>query len=130
MCLLCYCCFLRPKEISMLRCSDIDLKKQLIKVNDDIAKNDNTSYRTIPDAMLPYMTELNLSVGSHYLFADGKGYDFLPGTKKVCSRKPDTDSAPPKIAASSILGMRMLNRILLSVESSMPRKSICTMRSG
>lgn len=87
MCLLCYCCFLRPKEIAMLRCSDIDLKKQLIKVDDRIAKNDNTSYRTIPDAMLPYMAELDLSVGTHYLFADGKGYDFLPGTKKVCSRK-------------------------------------------
>lgn len=87
MCLLCYCCFLRPKEIVMLKCGDIDLEGQTVRVKDEIAKNDNTSYRTIPDAMMPYMRELDLSIGSRYLFADGPGYDFRPGTKKMSSRK-------------------------------------------
>ena len=87
MCLLCYCCFLRPKEIALLKCEDVDLENQIIRVDDGIAKNDNTSFRTIPDAMMPFMKDLDLTVGKHYLFADGKGYDFLPGTKKMCSRK-------------------------------------------
>lgn len=87
MCLLCYCCFMRPKEISMLRISDIDLKSQTVKVSEDIAKNDKTSFRTIPDVMMPYMAGLDAYAQSNYVFADGKGYDFLPGRKKMCSRK-------------------------------------------
>ena len=31
--------------------------------------------------------------------------------KKVCKRKPDTESAPPRIRAASILGRRISNRI-------------------
>ncbi len=53
MCLLCYCCFMRPKEISMLRIGDIDFQKQLVKVREDVAKNDKDSFRTIPDVMMP-----------------------------------------------------------------------------
>ena len=87
MCLLCYCCFLRPKEIALLKCEDVDLKNQIIRVDDGIAKNDNTSFRTIPDAMMPFMKDLDLTVGKHYLFAGGKGYDFIPGSQKMCSRK-------------------------------------------
>ena len=37
--------------------------------------------------------------------------------KKVWSRNPDTDSAPPKIAARSIRGIRMLKMMRLSVEA-------------
>ena len=33
MCLLCYCCFLRPKEIALLKCEDVDLKNQIIRVD-------------------------------------------------------------------------------------------------
>ena len=38
--------------------------------------------------------------------------------KKVWSRNPETESAPPRMAASSIRGIRMLKMILLSVEPS------------
>ena len=31
--------------------------------------------------------------------------------KNVCSRKPDTDNAPPRINAASILGRRISKRI-------------------
>lgn len=54
-CLLCYCCFLRPKEICSLYWKDIDLENQVIHVDEGIAKNDSSSYRTIPDAILLYL---------------------------------------------------------------------------
>ena len=85
MCLLCYCCFMRPKEIALLKCGDIDLGRQLVHVSDEIAKNDNESYRTIPDAMMPYLSALDLSDRANYLFSDHK--TFAPGRKKVCSRE-------------------------------------------
>lgn len=49
--------------------------------------------------------------------------------KKVCNRNPDTDSAPPKIAASRILGSRIFQMILLSTESSRIRKKMIRMIS-
>lgn len=87
-CLLCYCCFLRPKEIALLRCRDIDLGKQLVHVRAEIAKNDNESFRTIPDAMMPVMRQLDLSHPDWYLFGNHPGTrnDFRParepGAKK------------------------------------------------
>lgn len=88
MCLLCYCCFIRPKEIALLRCSDIDLQGQLIHVRSEIAKNDNESYRTIPDDIMPVMRELDLSHKDWFLFGenDGPG-NFAPSKVQVCSRK-------------------------------------------
>jgi len=88
MCMMCYCCFIRPKEIALLKCKDIDLKKQLIHIDDSIAKNDNESYRTIPDEMMPALECLDLT--SHpdwYLFGDHPLWDFTPSKKLVCSRK-------------------------------------------
>ena len=88
MVLLCYCCFVRPKELALLRCGDIDLEKQRLHIAAEIAKNDNESYRTIPDEMVPYLRKLDLSRPELYLFGNHKTHgDFRPGTKKVCSRK-------------------------------------------
>ena len=89
MCLLCYYCFMRDKEIVSLRVGDIDLKRQLVRVGEDIAKNDHTSWRTIPDAMVPWLEKLELSAPSdYYLFSGDAGrYVFRPGKKKVCERK-------------------------------------------
>lgn len=87
-CLLCYCCFMRPKEIALLRCCDIDLRKQLVHVRAEIAKNDKESFRTIPDAMMPVMRQLDLSHRDWFLFGDHPGVrsDFRParaaGAKK------------------------------------------------
>ena len=38
--------------------------------------------------------------------------------KKVCSKNPDTDRAPPRMAARSIRGIRILKMILLSEDAS------------
>ena len=73
MCLLCYYCFLRPKEISLLRIKDIDVENQLVYVSEDIAKNDHSSIRTIPNAMISYVKDLDLNQSrDYYLFSFDK----------------------------------------------------------
>ena len=90
MCMLCYCCLIRPKEIALLKCSDIDLKKQTVRVRAEIAKNDNNSIRTIPDKMMPYLLKANLSNGDNFLFGHHSGEDFSPSKKHVLDRKIGT----------------------------------------
>lgn len=88
MCLLCYYCLMRDKEILSLRVRDISIKRQLVKVGEDIAKNDHTSWRTIPDEMVPWLLKLDLCApGDCYLFSPGKNYTFVPGTEKANERR-------------------------------------------
>ena len=88
-CLLCYCCFMRPKEIALLRCSDIDLERQVIHVAADVAKNGNESFRTIPSAIVPMLQQLDLSSPALYLFGrhDGEAGNFAPGPVPVSEKK-------------------------------------------
>ena len=79
LCLMCYCCLMRGKEICLLRCRDIDLQRQTIRVSADIAKNDNTSFRTIPDAMLPFLECLDLSHPDWYVFSEHPSFNSGPG---------------------------------------------------
>ena len=87
--LLCYCCFIRPKEIALLRCSDIDLERQTVHVRPEIAKNDNESFRTIPDAMMPVMRKLDYRNPDWFLFGKNRNRaeDFAPGPKPVSEKK-------------------------------------------
>ncbi len=87
MCMLCYACFIRPKEIALLRCKDIDLGRQVVYVSSEIAKNDNDPFRTIPDEVVPILRALDLSHPDYYAFAEHKMWDYSPGTKRMCSRK-------------------------------------------
>lgn len=87
MCLLCYCCFIRPKEIVSLRCRDIDLERQVVHVDASIAKNDRESYRTIPDDILPALRRLDLSSSELYVFGGERKRLFRPYNKMVCSRE-------------------------------------------
>jgi len=86
---LCYCCFIRPKEIALLKCGDIDLRTGLVRVRAETAKNDNESYRTIPDAARPYLERLDMSRPEWYLFGKnaGRGDDFSPGRQPVDNKK-------------------------------------------
>lgn len=79
-CLLCYCCLMRPKEIALLRCEDVCLEKQAVHVRADIAKNDKESWRTIPDAALSAFRRLRLGSPSLFLFGHhaAAGADFRP----------------------------------------------------
>lgn len=88
-CALCLCCFMRPKEIALLRCSDIDLERQVIHVAADVAKNGNESFRTIPSAIVPMLQQLDLSSPALYLFGrhDGEAGNFSPGPVPVSEKK-------------------------------------------
>lgn len=87
--LLCYCCFVRPKEIALLRCRDLQLDRQLLFVGRDIAKNDHDSVRTIPDAIVPALRRLDLSHQDWALFGknSGDGDDFHPARDPANQRK-------------------------------------------
>lgn len=87
-CLLCYCCCVRPKEIALLKCRDIDLERQLVFVSGKIAKNDHDSFRTIPDQALPFFRRLDLSHPDWALFGDQPGSeDFRSGPKHLNQKK-------------------------------------------
>jgi integrase/recombinase XerD len=88
--LLCYYCLMRPKEICLLRIGDIDLEKGFVRVDADIAKNDHTSFRTLP----PDLTELlkpNVEGYDPELFLiskhDKTDFSFNPGKRPLDSRK-------------------------------------------
>lgn len=88
MCMICYACLIRPKELVMLRCRDIDLEKQLIHITPEIAKNDKESFRTIPDGLVPLLRQLDYSHPDWYLFGQNNGGgNFRPSKKMACSRK-------------------------------------------
>ena len=86
-CMFCYCCLMRPKEIALLKCSDINIETQTVLVRDEIAKNDKTSTRTIPNSMLPYINALNLDNPELYLFGRHPNYNFSPGKEAADERR-------------------------------------------
>ena len=88
-CLLCYCCLMRPKEIALLKCGDIDLMKQTVHVRPEIAKNDNESYRTIPDVILPVFHALDLSRPRRFLFGGHSRnvWNFSPSDRAMNKKK-------------------------------------------
>ena len=89
MCILCYGCLMRPKEIALLKWKDMDLEggNASIYVRAEIAKNDHNSYRTIPEDALPYLRNLRKGAPEDFVFSDNGGYDFKSGKKRLCSRK-------------------------------------------
>ncbi|MBQ6186021.1 MAG: tyrosine-type recombinase/integrase [Bacteroidales bacterium] len=87
MCMVCYACLIRPKEIVMLKCGDVDLEKNLIHIDSQVAKNDHESFRTIPDDLARVFRMLNLLVPGHFLFSRSPSRDFSPGPQKEDSRE-------------------------------------------
>lgn len=72
-----YYTFLRPHEMSMLKIEDIKIKKQVIYVHSQNAKNHNDAVVTLPKKILQLMIELKIfdAAGSDYLFSK----NFKPG---------------------------------------------------
>lgn len=88
MCLLCYHCFIRPNEISLLRVRDINIAKQVVYISKEIAKNDTDSVRTMPDSMMEYVRNLKLDYPpDHYLFSRDVHQAFVPGKKRAEGRE-------------------------------------------
>lgn len=84
--MLCYMCLMRPKEIVLLKCGDIDMERHVIHVRGEIAKNDNDSDRTIPDKLMQLLQEFDLSHPDWFLLS-GKMFEFTPGPKQIWSQR-------------------------------------------
>lgn len=78
-----YYCFIRPKEMTMLRIRDFQLSKGTVTIPGKVAKNGKTESVTLPVKVIHYMIDLGVfnSPASYYLF----GTDFRPG---LTYRKP------------------------------------------
>ena len=87
MCMVCYACLIRPKEIVMLKCGDVDLDKNVIHIDPKVAKNDHESFRTIPGDLAKVLLRMNLSNPENYLFSRSPERDFSPGPVKEDSRE-------------------------------------------
>jgi integrase len=88
--LLCYYCFIRPKEICLLKIADIDLTKGFVRVDADIAKNDHTSFRTMPSDLIEILRPIVKDQPQNYYLVSqwsGNKYDFKPGSEPIDSRK-------------------------------------------
>ena len=87
--MLCYCCLMRPKEIALLKCGDINPEKQTVHVRSETAKNDRESYRTIPSEMMPAIAALDLKDPEAFLFGKNRGdmSNFSPGKSPVAKKK-------------------------------------------
>lgn len=59
-CLLQYYCFIRPIEQRRLRFRDIDLKLGIIRLGGDQTKNNEADIVTIPDEIIPMLTQYEL----------------------------------------------------------------------
>lgn len=80
MCMLAFHSLLRPKEITYVKASHINISEQTIFVNGSVAKNHNDRICTIPDVMINDIKELLQSVKNknYYLF----GRHFQPGAQR------------------------------------------------
>lgn len=76
-----YYCFLRPKEVALIRINDISLKNMTVRVSAEVAKNRRTATVTLPQRVAVLMIDLGIfnSPGSWYIF----GKDFRPGREPI-----------------------------------------------
>lgn len=76
-CYILHYCFIRPKEMSLLKIQDISLKNQTILINSDISKNRTSGIITLPIKVIHLMVELNIFdyPGNYYFFSK----NFMPG---------------------------------------------------
>lgn len=78
-CYVLHYCFIRPKEMSMIKISHLSVKKQTIYIPGDNSKNRKEGIVTLPAKVIRLMIDLNIFSYSsdHYLFSD----KFMPGEK-------------------------------------------------
>lgn len=79
-CYILYYCFIRPKEMSQLRISNISLKHQTLFVPDTISKSRKDGTITLPKKVIQLMIDLNIfnSPSHYYLFSD----NCMPGKEQ------------------------------------------------
>lgn len=86
---LCYQCFIRPKEISLLRIGHINYGTMVLDLPPDITKNHNERIIPIPEDMRPFFNDIRNCTKNHYIFSTG----FRPGRKKMAAHAIDKEWA-------------------------------------
>lgn len=78
-CYLLYYCFIRPKELSLIRISNFSLSRQTIFIPDTTSKNKKSGTITLPAKVVHLMIDLDIFKypGTFYLFSDS----FRPGSE-------------------------------------------------
>jgi len=73
-------CFIRPKEMSMIKIQDISIKNRTIYIPEDNSKNRKDGTVTLPVRVIHLMLDLRIfdNPSSYFLFSD----KFLPGKKQ------------------------------------------------
>jgi integrase len=85
MCELCFYCLIRPVEMTRLQPKNVNLKKQIIVLEQDETKNQNERIASVPSHIIPLLKR-QLEYGSgKYLFSDN-GF-WTPGMKQIDERK-------------------------------------------
>lgn len=79
---LCFKCFIRPKEILMLRIRNIDYKEGVIEIPSEISKNHKSDVIGVPAEIMEYFEKIKGKNPNHYIFSTG----YLPGSKLLNSR--------------------------------------------
>jgi len=79
-----YYCFIRKKELCMLKVKHVELENSRIFVPGDISKNGKSAYVTIPDGLIPLLDSWSLSELSGDLFLISQ--DKKPGPKRYSSK--------------------------------------------
>jgi len=76
-CYVLFYCFIRPKEMSMIKIEHISLSRQTLFIPDNNSKNRRDGTVTLPAKVIQLMIDLNIfdNPGSYYLFSD----NFMPG---------------------------------------------------
>lgn len=84
-CELVYYCFIRPKEMALLRIRDISLKDSTIFISSDVSKNRRGASVTLPHLVVELMLDLGVCScpPDWYIFSD----DFKPGLRYRRERK-------------------------------------------
>ncbi len=80
--MLCYRLFVRPKEIMMLRISDIDFADGLLTVPSSVAKNHHARVLAVPEEIMSYFRTLSSLDPSLYIFSSG----YRPGARMLNAR--------------------------------------------
>ena len=68
---LCYRCFIRPKEIMMLKVQNVDTREWLITIPADVAKNHHERVVAVPECLRGFFEGLKDTPKTHYIFSTG-----------------------------------------------------------
>ena len=82
---LCYKCFIRPKEIKMLKIGHIDYKNGVLDLPPEITKNHHERFIPLTDDIMAYFLQIRDQDKNRFVFSSG----FKPGKKMMATHAID-----------------------------------------